>query len=184
MPPAYLGEIRMFAGNFAPVDWELCDGRSLSIRGNESLFSLLGVRWGGDGSSNFNLPDLRGRVPIGQGAAPRLTPRSIATLGGQETVQVKTAEMPAHFHSLNAVQDAATSNAAADDLLLASPDSTGSETVGRMYVKVPPEPDNPRQLDARTVTPVGGGLPHENMMPSFAVSFIICVAGLYPPNAQ
>jgi microcystin-dependent protein len=92
----YIGEMKMFAGTFAPMDWEFCWGQQLSISQYNSLFAIIGTQFGGDGITYFNLPDLRGRTPIGSGTGPGLTPRNPAEKGGVETVTLTTANMPAH----------------------------------------------------------------------------------------
>ena len=100
MAQPYIGEIRMFGGNFAPLGWAFCDGQLLAIAQNDALFSLIGTTYGGDGQSTFALPDLRGRIPIHQGQGPLLTPRQIGETGGSETVTLTPAQLPTHTHRL------------------------------------------------------------------------------------
>src|SRR5688572_5778483 len=99
MTEPMIGEIRMWAGNFAPKNWALCNGQILAIASNTALFSILGTTYGGNGTTTFGLPDLRGRVPLGQGQGPGLTPRSLGEIGGEESVVILTSEMPAHTHT-------------------------------------------------------------------------------------
>ena len=111
MSDPYVGEIRMFGGNFAPDGWMNCEGQLLPIAENETLFQLIGTMYGGDGQTTFGLPDLRGRVPLHAGAGTGLTPRTLAQLGGAETVTLSTAQMPAHNHAVLASSNAASTNA-------------------------------------------------------------------------
>lgn len=173
----YLGEIRMFGGTFAPIDWHLCDGTLLPISANSALYSLIGTTWGGDGRSNFGLPDLRGRVPIGQGNGTGLTPRILGQKGGAEMVTLTIAGLPAHNHAIAAttnVADIATPSAAVN---LAKPPTPVANYLAPDKL---PNPAQNRDMDETAVEAVGGGLPHDNMMPSFAVTFIICLNGLFP----
>lgn len=176
MSDFFLGEIRMFAGNFAPKSWALCDGQLLSIQQNTALFALLGTFFGGNGVSNFQLPDLRGRLPVGQGQGLGLSPRVIGEVGGTETVGLISGNLPAHNHPLNA----ATGNATT-----AVPSSTvlpGTLTTGKFYTVndgSTPAP-TPENLAPGVVSVVGGGLPHNNLMPALCVSFIIALAGIFP----
>ena len=121
MSEAYVGEIRMFAGDFAPINWAPCDGRTLQINEYEVLYTLLGTTYGGDGRTNFNLPDLRGRLAIGmgQGQNPPLTNRPLAQQAGVETVTLTEANIPAHTHSF-AVGSTATSNSPAGGMVPAA----------------------------------------------------------------
>ena len=107
MSDPFVGEIRMFAGNFAPRSWALCDGQLLAVSQNDTLFSLFGTIYGGDGRTTFGLPDLRGRVPIHMGAGPGLTPRSIGSRSGSERATVSSNQLPAHTHSWAASADPA-----------------------------------------------------------------------------
>lgn len=172
MSEAYVGEIRMFAGDYAPENWALCDGRTLQISGYEVLYSLLSTTYGGDGRTNFNLPDLCGRLAIGmgQGQNPALTNRPLGQLTGVETVTLTETNHPAHNHTFTA-GGAATSHsprgmvpgAVSDFKLYASTATSGSS------------------LDSKVVHPApGGSQAHNNVMPSLPISFIICLWGIYP----
>ncbi|MBN9342552.1 MAG: phage tail protein [Comamonadaceae bacterium SCN 68-20] len=173
MSEAFVGEIRMFAGDYAPQGWLPCDGRLLDINGNEVLFSLLSTTYGGDGRTNFNLPDLRGRLAIGmgQGQNPPLTNRPLAQQTGVETVTLTEANIPAHNHSF-AVGSAATSNSPAGGMVPAAVSGF------KLYASTATSGSS---LDPKVVQPApGGSQPHNNVMPSIPISFIICLQGLYP----
>lgn len=167
---AYLGEIRLFAGTFAPEGWALCDGRSLPVRDYEALYSVIGNLWGGDAQS-FQLPNLSGRVPIGSGQGANLTARAVGQTGGAPQVM---AEIPPHTHRFMA----STLEATAFDpngMMLAK--VTPSGTTSGLYLK----PAGTEQtMAAGSVTDSGGGAPHDNMMPSLGLTYIICVLGEYP----
>jgi microcystin-dependent protein len=161
----------MFAGNFAPAGWRICNGDALPISEFDALYTLLGTTYGGDGVTTFNLPDLRGRTPIHQGQGPGLTMRVIGQTLGAEAVALTPAQMPAHFHPVAA-------NSAAGD----SPSPTagcvwaGGSTKETQYSKRP----STASMSAAATTPAGDGAPHPNMMPFQAVSFIIAVEGIFP----
>lgn len=171
MSAPYIGEIRIFAGNFAPEGWLPCDGRSLSIAENEVLFNLIGTTYGGDGQRTFGLPDLRGRVPISQGPGPGLAPRVIGQLAGAESVTLATANLPVHEHPAVAYGAAGNQNPPTNNLL------AGSSTVGLYNAN---EPDV--ELAQNSVTLTGGNRPHENLQPFLCVTFIIATVGAYPPR--
>jgi microcystin-dependent protein len=169
MSTPFLGEIRMFAGNFAPAGWALCDGQTMSIAQNTALFSLLGTFYGGNGFTTFNLPDLRSRVPVHAGILGGASPYALGQSGGVESVTVSTAQMPAHDHPF-----ASTGNGVFD--------SPSGEVLG-----VPPNGTSLYATGASggTLNPaanrsVGGSQPHENRMPYLATSFIIALSGIFP----
>jgi microcystin-dependent protein len=170
----FLGEIRLFAGHYAPRNWRFCDGELLPIQGNEALFSLIGPTFGGDGQTRFALPDLRGRVPVGQDTGASLTPRVIGQQGGSETVPIDVDHLPSHDHPLNAT----TSSASTKD---PSPDVGFSQMSDGawFYAKASAQP-RPMVMNPHVVSNQGGGASHENMMPTMALSYIICLVGLYP----
>jgi microcystin-dependent protein len=161
MSDPFIGEVRMFAGNFAPLGWEFCDGRLLPISSYTALFSLLGTTYGGNGVNTFALPDLRGRIPVHMGAS-----HVIGELGGSETVTLAVPQMPPHRHPL-AANVAASSGSAPEHAFGAPSDS-------KLYAPV----DGVDPLGGNRS--VGGSGPHENMMPFLAVSFIIALEGIYP----
>jgi microcystin-dependent protein len=169
MSEPFVGEIRMFAGNFAPRGWAYCDGQLLAISQNDALFSLLGTIYGGDGRTTFGLPDLRGRIPIHAGSGPGLSPRSLGAKGGAENVTVTVNELPAHSHTLRVSTAAGTGSAPSNEFLGASPN---------VRVFRPQDPNV--NLDAASITSVGGSRPHDNVMPFLCVHFIIALFGIYP----
>jgi microcystin-dependent protein len=167
MSEPFLGEIRMFAGTFAPLGWEFCNGQLLPISPNTALFSLLGTTYGGDGQSTFALPDLRGRVPLHQGQGPGLTGRQIGESAGTEQVTLTKAQMPQHRHPT-----AATGAATLGD--------GGGHLVGATATNVYVDTDPALSMSPDTLAPRGGGQPHSNLMPFQCVSFIIAMEGIYP----
>lgn len=166
----FLGEIRMFAGNFAPKDWAFCNGQLLPIAQNTALFALLGVQYGGDGRTNFALPNLQGRVPIHQGQGPGLTLRQIGETGGEAAVTLNSAQLPSHMHALRAAE-AATTGTASGAVALAP--GGGGAAIYRSG-------GNRVAMDKATVGPAGSGGPHNNLQPYLAVNFIIALAGIFP----
>jgi len=170
MSEPYVGEIRMFAGSFAPRGYAKCDGQLLAVSQNDALFSLLGTTYGGDGRTTFGIPDLRGRVPIHWGSGPGLTPRNLGARGGQERVQLTANTLPAHKHTLQAENDAATSNAPANNVL--------ANTSTPIYVT-----GGPVQMDAASIANTGGGDTHNNVMPFQCICFIIALIGIYPSRS-
>lgn len=164
MAQPYVGEIRMFAGNFAPAGWQLCEGQLLPISENETLFQLIGTTYGGDGQSTFALPDLRGRIPIHQGNGFIL-----AETGGAEEITLTVNQIPVHSHPLlgSAVNGAQASPANA---LLAS-----------SVVVTPYAPETPNVAMAPTaIGSVGGSQPHTNFQPYLCINFIISLFGIFP----
>ncbi|WP_127089105.1 phage tail protein [Aquabacter cavernae] len=169
---AYIGEIRQFAGNYAPSGWLPCDGSALNVRDHEVLYTLLGNVWGGD-HVRFNLPNLRGSVPIGTGQGPGLSPRSLGDTGGDRGA---VATVPPHSHAFNASTAVATSQTPSG-LMLAQVTPNGA-TSG-LYLM----PGGTRQTMAdEAVDNQGGGQQHQNSMPSLGIGYIICVNGEYPVN--
>ncbi|HYA37231.1 MAG TPA: tail fiber protein [Candidatus Methylomirabilis sp.] len=169
MAEPYVGEIRMFGGNFAPAGWLFCDGSLLPISEYTTLFQLIGTTYGGDGQSTFALPDLRGRIPIHQGQGAGLSPRQIGESGGSESVTLTSAQLANHSHAFPASTSAASSgdplNAVVADTGTASVYSTGSPNVA---------------MSPGAITVAGGSQPHDNMMPFVCVSFIISLFGIFP----
>lgn len=164
MAQPYVGEIRMFAGNFAPVGWMFCDGQLLPISENETLFQLIGTTYGGDGQSTFALPDLRSRVPVHQGNGFIL-----AETGGAEEITLTVSQIPAHSHPLLASSASGQSSAPPNNVLAA--------IVGNIYN---PNASNPVNMNAQSVGPVGGSQPHSNLQPFLCINFIISLFGIFP----
>jgi microcystin-dependent protein len=168
----FVGEIRMFAGNFAPKGWALCNGQVLPISQNTALFSLLGTNYGGDGRTTFALPDLQERVPLHAGSGPGLSRYDLGERFGQASVALTLNEIPGHAHSLRAT-GSVTTGAAGSGVVLA-PTSTGApiyRTPGKLT-----------SMDAASIAPVGGGQPHNNWQPYLVVNFIIALQGIFPPR--
>jgi len=171
MGQPYVGEIRMFGGNFAPVGWMFCEGQLLPISEQETLFNLIGTTYGGDGQSTFALPDLRGRVPVHMGTAPAFGTFTVGQNGGVETVTVTQAQIPQHTHALQA--SSAVANAATPQSNL-----TG-QAAAKLYHPLPAN-IGPVPLNGQSVTSTGGTQPHQNMQPYLCVSFIISLFGIFP----
>ena len=164
MAQPYVGEIRIFAGNFAPAGWMFCDGQLLPISENETLFQLIGTTYGGDGVSTFALPDLRGRLPIHQGSE-----FIMAETGGVETVTLTANQIPQHSHPLLASSGIASSANPANAVPGQSPSIS-------LY-----EVDTPNAaLNAAAISPIGGSQPHNNFQPYLCLNFIISLFGIYP----
>jgi microcystin-dependent protein len=170
MAEPYVGEIRIFAGNFAPTGWMFCDGQLLPKSENETLFQLIGTTYGGDGQSTFALPDLRGRVPIHQGTNPSTgSVFTLAESAGVEAVTLTTQQIPLHNHALLATSAVGTQSNPGGNVLA---NSQGPQP----YIQE--NPDN--ALNAQTLTPVGGSQPHENRQPYLGINFIISLFGIFP----
>jgi microcystin-dependent protein len=169
MSNPFLGEIRIFGGNFAPRGWAFCNGQLIPISQNTALFSLLGTFYGGDGRSTFGLPDLQGRFPMHWGQGPGLSLHDLGEQGGADTVTVLASQMPPHTHPMNASTQAATTRTPSPGVVPASP--TGAPVYA---------PANDLLPLADAVVAQGGGQPHENRSPYLALSFIIAMQGIYP----
>ncbi|MFC7493161.1 MULTISPECIES: phage tail protein [unclassified Nocardioides] len=165
MAQPYVGEVRMFAGNFAPAGWAFCDGQLVPISENETLFNLIGTTYGGDGQSTFALPDLRGRIPIHQGNGYIL-----AETGGAEEVTLTVSQIPAHSHPWLVAGDRSGTTASPAGTLPAQSTSVTP------YANLAPA----QTMAAAAVTPVGGSQPHSNMQPYLCVHFIISLYGIFP----
>ena len=166
MAQPYVGEIRIFAGNFAPAGWQFCEGQLLPISENEVLFNLIGTTYGGDGQSTFALPDLRGRVPIHMGGG-----FTLAQSGGVETVTLTAAQIPAHSHPLLATSNFAGTPAVQNNVAAAA----NVVNVSAYGTDAPTTPVSPA-----SVSSVGGSQPHNNFQPYLCVDFIISLFGIFP----
>jgi microcystin-dependent protein len=165
MAQPYVGEIRMFAGNFAPAGWMFCEGQLLPISENETLFQLIGTTYGGDGQSTFALPDLRGRIPVHQGNGFIL-----AETGGAEEITLTVSQIPAHSHPLLASEASASQRTPTNNLT--------AEGTSRIFRNPGSNPLTP--MSAQAVSPVGGSQPHTNFAPYLCVDFIISLFGIFP----
>jgi microcystin-dependent protein len=175
MASPFVAEIRMFTGNFAPTGWATCSGQLLPISQNTALFSLLGTFYGGDGKSTFALPNFEGSAPMHQGAGAGLSQRFLGETGGSPYITLLTSEIPAHNHFLQAQNSTeATSPLATNHVL-------NRATTGNPYLPGSPAPTIV-QLSPFALTVSGGDLPHNNVQPSLAVTFIIAMQGVFPPR--
>ena len=172
MADPFVAEIRIFPFNFAPKGWAFCDGQILPLSQNTALFSLLGTTYGGDGKSNFALPDMQGNAPMHPGQGPGLSLHDLGESAGSETVTLLESEIPAHSHSLRAdILDIADTNVVSSNASIAL--SSG----GALFQAAP----NASMSD-NALTPAGGGQPHNNMQPYLTLSFCIALQGVYPPR--
>lgn len=169
MAEPFLGEIRMFAGNFAPRGWALCEGQLLAVSQNDALFALLGTIYGGDGRTTFGLPDMRGRLPVHTGQGPGLSSRQLGSRAGAERVTVTTNQLPTHTHPMEVSADISTSSNPGSNV-------TARPTGVDLYVDDAPDTD----LSSSAITTVGGGQQHDNVMPFLAINFIIALSGIFP----
>ena len=164
MAEPFVGEVRLFAGNFPPVNWAFCDGQLLSIAENQVLFALIGTTYGGDGQVTYALPDLRGRVPVHQASG-----YVMGQDGGSESVTLSPAHMPAHSHAMMASTTPASASHGPADVL-------GSSTAMNLYGSGTPN----MAMDPNAITPAGGNQPHDNMPPFVAMNYIIALFGIFP----
>ena len=176
MSNQFVAEIRIFAGNFAPTGWALCNGQLMPISQNTALFSLLGTTYGGDGKTNFALPNLQGNAPMQQGQGPGLSLRDLGEVGGEQAVTLLDSEMPAHSHGAQAYANAGGKGPAGNTW--SDPNQRGisayapssANNLGNVFM-------NPQGLSI-----AGGSLPHNNMMPYLGLTFIIALQGVFPPR--
>jgi microcystin-dependent protein len=170
MAQPYVGEIRMFAGNFPPAGWMFCDGQPLPISENETLFQLIGTTYGGDGESTFNLPNLQSRVPIHTGTGPDGTTYQIGEMAGTEQETLTLQQIPTHTHTLIGSTANGTEAAPAGGVLATS-------TTLQPYAQISPADTS---FAPSCITPVGGSQPHENCQPFICIYYIISLFGIYP----
>jgi microcystin-dependent protein len=168
MSSFFIGELRCFGFNFAPVEWALCNGQLLPIAQNPALFNLIGTTYGGDGNSTFALPNLQSRVPIHQGNS-----FVMGAVGGAETVTITSQTMPAHFHSIAATTNTATLKRPVGGTVYAA--SSGGNT----YYATP---NSITALNPTTVTNSGGNLPHPNLQPYLTLNWCIALTGIFPSS--
>jgi len=176
MSSPFVAEIRIFPFNFAPTGWAFCDGQILPLSQNTALFSLLGTTYGGDGKSNFALPNLQGNVPLHVGAnqpGPSGTVYDLGEVSGEEGVNLLQSEMPFHGHTMMAELVPANSK------VPAATEAIGRSSGGNVYL---PKDGNLGVMDPSTVYLAGGGLPHNNLMPYLVLNFCIALQGVFPPR--
>jgi len=163
----FLGEIILFAGNFAPRGWALCEGQLLSINQNQALFSLFGTTYGGDGRTTFGLPDLRGRAPVSEGHGAGLTNRALGSRSGTETNTITVAQMASHNHVVSIPTNA----------------GPGTETEGVLGAAAIYAEDSNSSYSGITVSHNGGGMPINNMQPFLALNYIVAITGTFPSRS-
>jgi microcystin-dependent protein len=173
MSNPFLAEIRIFTAGFAPKGWAQCDGQLMPISQNTALFSLLGTTYGGNGTSNFALPNLQGCAPMQAGQGPGLTLRDLGETGGEQTVTLLQTEMPAHSHSALADGTASATDPPGNVW------SSGKKGFGNVYAP----PGNIVQMNPFALSIAGGSLPHNNMMPFLGLMFIIALQGVFPARS-
>src|SRR5215211_1062963 len=173
MADPFVAEIRIFPFNFAPKGWAWCDGQLLPLSQNTALFSLLGTTYGGNGKSNFALPDLQGRAPMHPGHGPGLSLHDLGETGGSDTVTLLQAEIPSHTHNLRASTEDGTQGTLTSGITLAN---SGGGTLYQTNVNA-----NLVPMDPKSLTPAGGDAPHNNMQPYLTLKFCIALQGVFPP---
>lgn len=176
MSDPFLGEVRLFAGVTPPAGWLPCDGRTLPVQSNTALASLLGFRFGGNGTDTFALPDLRGRVPIGHDAAQPTVP--VGAAGGTEAATLSTAQMPVHNHALRASSLPGVTGGVAN-AIFAKVAANGATPAPNVYAGLTAQ-TNLVAMDPNSVNQSGGGQAHPNMQPSLPMTFMIAIKGQFP----
>jgi microcystin-dependent protein len=181
MSEAFVGEIRLFSGNYAPEGWHICDGTVLSVTDYQVLYSLIGNTYGGTAPTTFAIPDLRSRVALGVGQGTGLTNRALGQTGGTETVQLTQAQMPGHTHTMMASPNGATAQTPGPSLMLAAAVNTGgAPNKDIRYVPSTVTVGAKLAMGPTAIQSAGNDGSHANIMPSKAMTYIICLAGLYP----
>ena len=175
MSDQFVAEVRIFPFNFAPTGWALCNGQLMPISQNTALFSLLGTTYGGDGKSNFALPNLQGSAPMQAGQGPGLSLRDLGEIGGEQTVTLLQTEMPAHSHTVQAAAGSGLSDPTANVW------ASGAKGFGNVYS--PSAQATNVQMSPFATSISGGNLPHNNMMPYLCLTFIIALQGVFPARS-
>jgi microcystin-dependent protein len=178
MAEPFLGQISVFGFEFAPVNWQQCKGQIIAINQNAALFSLLGTRFGGNGTTNFGLPNMQGNVAVGQGQLAGGSNYDLGGTGGASSIALSRPQGPTHGHDLMATVTAADKKGPAGNVL-AKPEVPvqTKATVGKLY--------NPNPLDTKlnaTISPIGNGEPHDNLQPFLVLNYCICTIGIVPPR--
>ncbi|HZT57416.1 MAG TPA: tail fiber protein [Pyrinomonadaceae bacterium] len=177
MADPFVAEIRIFPFNFAPKGWAFCDGQLLPLSQNTALFSLLGTTYGGDGKSNFALPNMQGNAPMHPGQGPGLSLHDLGETGGSETVSLLESEIPSHSHAMKASSDSGDQNLPVNNgvgNMLAKPLGRGNS----LYITTVAL----AQMNDNALTPSGGDQPHNNMQPYLTLNFCIALQGVFPPR--
>src|SRR5438876_599539 len=168
----FVAKIRIFPFNFAPRGWAFCDGQILPISQNTALFSLLGTTYGGDGKSNFALPNMQGNAPMHPGQGPGLSLHDLGETGGSETVTLLESEIPAHSHAMTAATTSANSKSPAGNVLARAGGGNVYMPAGNPLVS----------MSDQALAPAGGDQPHNNLMPYLTLNFCIALQGVFPPR--
>ncbi len=176
MSEPFVGEIRMFAGNFAPRGWAFCDGQLLAVSQNDALFSLFGTIYGGDGRTTFGLPDLRGRIPLHQGQGPGLSDRRLGSKGGMETETITPHQLPDHTHTAQGSNSLSNSQTLTNKVLAKGIDQ---QPVDKFYIP-PGSTVVTKHTVPGTIGNTGGTQAHTNLMPTLCIYFIVALFGIYP----
>ncbi len=172
MSEPFIGEIRIFGLNFEPRGWAACDGRLLPISQNTALFSILGTTYGGDGRTVFALPNLKGRIPLGAGTGPGLTPRDLGASAGTEAVTLSPNQLPSHNHAAKCNGGNGNQYGPANHYW--AQDAGGAKEYGG---------SSTGQMSAGAIAPAGGGQPHNNLQPYAVVNYCIALTGIFPPRS-
>ena len=180
MSAPFVAEIRIFAGNFAPTGWALCDGQLLPISQNTALFSLLGTTYGGDGKSTFALPNLQGSAPMHPGQGAGLSLRDLGETGGEQNVTLITSEMPAHTHIMQASGTQGTATTASGNLLAMATATGSGKQGGASNITMYSTSAVNTNMNPFGTSIAGGSLPHNNMPPYLGLTFIIALQGIFP----
>jgi microcystin-dependent protein len=177
MSDQFVGEIRIFGCNFAPFGWAICDGSLMPISQNTALFSLLGINFGGNGTSTFGLPNLQGRVPVDWGQGPGLSTYVLGQMGGAATVTLNSATLATHSHPATAGTASGTATTPAGNIW-------ATAALGRQHQSLyaAASPQNATTLSPQAVLGAGGGQPHNNLPPYQVLNFCIALQGIYPPR--
>ena len=179
MADPFVAEIRIFPFNFAPKGWAFCNGQILPLSQNTALFSLLGTTYGGDGKSNFALPNMQGNAPMHPGQGPGLSLHDLGEMGGSETVTLLESEMPAHSHTVAAKTQNATTNQPSGNLLAAGHFGAAQGGSVNYYLTIATPTT---QLSDNSIALAGGDQPHNNLMPYLTLNFCIALQGVFPPR--
>ncbi|MBN2773644.1 MAG: tail fiber protein [Prolixibacteraceae bacterium] len=172
----YLGEVKLFAGNYPPAGWVYCQGQILAIAQYQALYSVVGTTYGGNGTTSFGIPNLCGRVPLGPGTGTGLTPHVIGQGGGHERVALTTNDLPAHNHSVKCDTTSSLAQSSNDPEGRIPAKTTSGNAYGTS------ETGNP-EMKADMINNTGGNQSHENMQPWLCINYIMCVEGMYPPRS-
>lgn len=172
----FIGQITLFGGNFAPRGWALCNGQMLAISTNQALFAILGTIYGGNGTTNFALPNLQGRVPVHAGSGAGLSVYTLGQAGGSEEVTLNTTQMPMHNHMLTGSASNGDSDAPANAYFA----QTYDQNAGTNSLTYTASPSSQATMNPGVVTNAGGSQPHANLQPYLALNYIICLEGVFP----